>query len=456
VLFKKLLTIRLPFYPLWAYLKNVPKGQRHLLSDDRNKVYADIKKGVPYVNHVETSGSYASTILSYGAAKNGRLRMQRHVIFPNLRKYPNDTFSALSHNFKGVKVYCNGRLVREKVSRVEFNGQVIIRTVGKGLSIEHRLFTATDEPCLAERLKITNLEVGCANIKIKLLDKSKITSKITGHENKQYRLYTDCGTREFSLNNFGICYAEIAYIGCKTGETVRVPRIKELKKAREKLVKTTAETLVIETPERKINVMTAFAKLRLCESIFKTKSGLMHSPGGGGYYAALWTNDQCEYANPLFGYLGYDLGVAESLNCYKLYQKYISTDKPLITSIIAGGDGFWNGAGDRGDSAMYAYGAARFLLSLGDREEASKLMPSIRDCLTFTLSQINEHGVVNSDSDELENRFESGSANLSTSCIVYDALLSAAYLEDEFGNIKEADEGKFIVKTMEELEAMAK
>ena len=37
-------------------------------------------------------------------------------------------------------------------------------------------------------------------------------------------------------------------------------------------------------------------------------------------------------------------------------------------------------------------------------------------------------GVVKSDSDELENRFPAGKANLCTSSLYYDALVSAAYL----------------------------
>ena len=38
-----------------------------------------------------------------------------------------------------------------------------------------------------------------------------------------------------------------------------------------------------------------------------------------------------------------------------------------------------------------------------------------------------------SDTDELEGRFPSGDANLSTSCLYYDALLSAAYLAESMG-----------------------
>lgn len=164
----------------------------------------------------------------------------------------------------------------------------------------------------------------------------------------------------------------------------------------------------------------------------------MHSPGGGGFYAALWTNDQCEYVNPLFAYLGYETASEQAVNCYNLFKKYISADKALITSIIAEGEGIWHGAKDRGDSAMYAYGASRFLLSMGSCELALSFIEAIRACIDFTLSQINEDGVVKSDSDELENRFESGKANLATSCIAFDALVSCGHLEAELGNHKRA------------------
>lgn len=197
--------------------------------------------------------------------------------------------------------------------------------------------------------------------------------------------------------------------------------------------------MVVKTPDDTINAMCRFAKIRACESIYKTKNGLMHSPGGGGYYAALWTNDQCEYVNPLFGYLGYKTGFEQSINCYNLYKKYISPNKALITSIISEGDGIWHGAKDRGDSAMYAYGASRFVLSSGDEKLADEFIDAIKDCADFTVSQINENNVVASDSDELENRFESGKANLTTSCIAYDALLSFSYILEEKGKSSDAE-----------------
>ena len=81
-------------------------------------------------------------------------------------------------------------------------------------------------------------------------------------------------------------------------------------------------------------------------------------------------------------------------------------------------------------SSIISYGCSRFLLTYGSREVAEKYIDSIRKCLDFTISQIGENGVVKSDSNELE----SGSYNLCTSCLAYDALISAAYLEHELGN----------------------
>jgi len=56
--------------------------------------------------------------------------------------------------------------------------------------------------------------------------------------------------------------------------------------------------LQLETPNPVLNTMFAFAKIRGTESIYNTKAGLMHGPGGLRYYAAIWANDQAEYINP--------------------------------------------------------------------------------------------------------------------------------------------------------------
>jgi hypothetical protein len=180
--------------------------------------------------------------------------------------------------------------------------------------------------------------------------------------------------------------------------------------------------------------MFAFAKIRTSESIFDTKGGLMHGPGGEAYYAAIWANDQAEYVGPFFPYLGYETGNLSSLNTYRLFARFMNPDyKPIPSSIIAEGLDVWKGAGDRGDGAMIAYGAARYALARGDINEATELWKLIEWCLEYCKRKLNVQGVVSSNSDELENRFPSGKANLCTSSLYYDALNSAVYLGKELG-----------------------
>ena len=160
----------------------------------------------------------------------------------------------------------------------------------------------------------------------------------------------------------------------------------------------------------------------------------MHGPGGESYYAAIWANDQAEYINPFFPFLGYKTGNLSAYNSFIHFARFMNDEyKPIPSSIIAEGIDIWHGAGDRGDGAMIAYGVARYALARGDKKEAMELWPLLQWCLEYCRRNLNEEGVVASDSDELENRFPSGDANLTTSCLYYDALLSASYLGKELG-----------------------
>ena len=205
-------------------------------------------------------------------------------------------------------------------------------------------------------------------------------------------------------------------------------------RARRERIDSFLSKLHLDTPDPVLNTAFAFAKIRTTESIYQTISGLMHGPGGGAYYAAIWANDQAEYADPFFPFLGDTTANEAGINSFRLFARYMNHEfKPIPSSIIAEGTDYWNGAGDRGDMAMIAYGAGRFALAYGNRATAEELWPLITWCLEYCRRKINANGVVASDSDELEGRFPSGKANLSTSSLYYDALNSAALLGKELG-----------------------
>lgn len=436
---------RLPVFAYWAIIGKPFSGEKHTLSN--GKISYTVKPGKPYANHIETAGFYAASIISYGADKNGYLRLMRHCAYPSLRLYPNLTHSQFDRNFKGLSFKVNGNTVKEKAVRFDFDGILHIYTEIPGAKLHHMLFAAPESKALTEIVEIENTVEGRITVDIVINDKPKYSSPCFGADRKSYHTYVQSDKTSLTLSAGESETAAFAYCACEKGGKFSVDCLSEFEK-RKRFLELTADFFVVESPDSTINAMARYAKIRACESIFKTKSGLMHSPGGGGYYAALWTNDQCEYVNPLFAYLGYDTGFEQALNSYALYSKYISADKALITSIISEGDGIWHGAKDRGDSAMYAYGCSRFLLSAGDKKLAEKYIDLIRDCVAYTKSQTGANGVIRSDSDELENRFESGSYNLCTSCLAYDAYISCSYIERGLGNTEKADE---LVRDAEQL-----
>ena len=121
-------------------------------------------------------------------------------------------------------------------------------------------------------------------------------------------------------------------------DPVQVLNGREEEEKREGLISRIRSTLQLETPDPILNQMFNFAKLRASESIFATKGGLMHGPGGGSYYAAIWANDQAEYIGPFVPFLGDVDGIEAALNCYRLFRSFMGPDyAPIPSSIIAEG-----------------------------------------------------------------------------------------------------------------------
>jgi len=308
----------------------------------------------------------------------------------------------------------------------------------EGIQIRHQLYPSTEQPVFIDMVKITNPTNKLINLEIPKIELSHETEADKGVYGSYIVKVVSNKHGNFDLHpNESIDYALI-YSGRRIGTTEQyVSADYELKK-REKFIDEIFSNLIFESPNKVVNTTFSFAKLRATESIYQTKGGLMHGPGGGRYYAAIWANDQAEYANPFFPFLGNPEGNESAINSFRHFTKYInSAYKPIPSSIIAEGTDFWNGAGDRGDMAMIAYGATRFALAYGDNKTAWELWPLIEWCLEYSNRKLNVDGVVNSDSDELEGRFPAGDANLNTSSLYYDALISAIMLGNEL-NIESA------------------
>ncbi|KRF06587.1 hypothetical protein ASG89_19240 [Paenibacillus sp. Soil766] len=396
----------------------------------------DIHLGdLAHQDHVEMSGKAVSLIVSYGIDAEGSIILKRKVVWPAFRTIPNDTHASLMETFGQElvpRMRVEGQPVQEKGFRISFDGILRIASVSdQGVLIRRTVFPARDFPYALERVEIQNMTEGAIRLEIDQISYTKCRRGTKG-------IYVVEAGHDGPACVILAAGATVSYKGWICASTVDAAKEKvdvvEEEAKRCTFLLELSSSLRLESPEPDLNRMFELAKIRAAESVFRTMGGLLHSPGGGSYYAAVWTNDQAEYAGPFFPFLGEQDAMEASLNAYRLYMPFMGPDfQPIPSSIIAEGIDIWEGAGDRGDAAMYAYGAARFALASGSLQIAEQLWPAIEWCLEFCRRKRTQVGVIASDSDELENRFPSGDANLFTSSLAYGALLSSAHLAREIG-----------------------
>lgn len=393
-------------------------------------------------DHIEMSGRTVSVVLRYGV-ENGKFILNKSMVWPLLRTIPNNTHASLMRRYNWDvldMVNINGRsLTSEQVESIELKGILkVTSNYDEGRrgqwKIIREYFPSTDQPALVESYQIINTGKNELAIELPQVNQKSMTDPKKGVTGSFCIETLTNKSGHFTLQLGESLTFGASLLAYKEGEKAPLIDVQKEKSQREALVGELMNKLVLETPDPIIDRMFAFSKIRGCESIYETKGGPMHGPGGESYYAAIWANDQAEYINPFFPFVGYEYGNASALNSYLHFARFMNDEwKPIPSSIIAEGIDIWNGAGDRGDAAMIAYGAARYALARGDKHEAETLWPLIEWCLEYCRRKLNAGGVVASDSDELEGRFPAGKANLCTSSLYYDALLSASYLCKELG-----------------------
>lgn len=432
---------------VFSYSVGIYAQQRWHLNQDGG-ISWEVKSGDnAHSDHIEMSGLKVSTVVRYGVDDEGKFLLNRGMVWPMLRTIPNDTHASLMRKLGWnplENVLINNAQIKEQVRRISLDGTMEVEsdlsTRQSVVGLTRILFPSTTQPMFCEKYVLENKGNKAVTVEINQV-KNVMTTAAEKGVNGSYRIIQALNGAAYTSLQPGQSVSFYAYTaGYEQGESeVTLDIERELSK-RQAFIQELWGKLVLNTPDPVINTMFAFAKIRGAESIYDTACGLLHGPGGESYYAAIWANDQAEYINPFFPFLGYDKGNQSALNAYLQFARFMNDAyKPLPSSIIAEGTDVWGGAGDRGDAAMIAYGASRYALERGSKEEAEQLWPLIEWCLEYCHRKVNTDGVVASDSDELEGRFPAGDANLCTSSLYYDALNSAVYLGKELKK-----EGKFL------------
>ncbi len=424
------------------------KGNRWTISGNHAVQWVTSKGSLPYADHIEMSGLHASVVYYWSVDAEKHFAMDRHLVFPMLRTIPNNTHASWMPRcdvdfLKGMTA--NGRRMTEQETKVVTIDGILttsgtFRGDGIDFELRRKFFPSTTKAAVCEKYIVKNIGEKKATVRVPALHMVRTTNKEDGTRGS-YRLVARTEFQEdfkktLEPGESTTFYCSVQAYAARDEQETALDIEKELSDRKAFVEEVAMQNLHFYCPDNTITTLFEMSKIRASESIFQTQNGLMHAPGGESYYAAMWCNDQAEYVNPFFPFLGYDKGNESAMTTWRCYLKLINPEFKFVPwSIICGGDDVY-GPFDRGDAAMLAYGASRYCLERGDKAIAQEVWPLIEWCLEYCHRRLNEHGVVASEGDELEHRLPSGNANLCTSSLYYDALISSAFLLKEIQNSK--------------------
>ena len=196
----------------------------------------------------------------------------------------------------------------------------------------------------------------------------------------------------------------------------------------------------LETPDPTLDLAFALQKFHVLENPVDTYKGVITHNSSLQYSPGIWANDPVEYSSPIFPFFGDPQLNEASLNMYRIWQDYCqkngidpfpgSFEHPDLRLVQR----------HRGDNAMVLYALPKFLLFLGDRKAAEELWPLVE----FSAKSVEKHktadGIIASRTDEMEGRYPTGTANLSTSALAYGGYCNAARLAHALGKMATAKE----------------
>lgn len=392
------------------------------------------------------AGKRVAGIVTYTVDENGMLSLNRQVFFPQLhpfikasdpgwfvfRAYLKDDHEddILPKIFIGDKRFVPGALKSVLIDGVlNFEHH----PSKAGISMIRKLFPSPSERLFVEHITLTNTTSGSMNLNIANATKQYADR---GADGEYITTITSDAPNDIQLRPGQSFSFSVKIMAQKEGEQLPTQTGAEALAERQGFLKTMGDALELETPDNTLNTLFEFSKIRASESIFESKLGLIHSPGGGRYYVGIWANDQAEYVSPFFPFLGYDVGNESAINTYRAFATDTDESYTKIRYAFEVEDKRPPSPLDRGDAAMIAYGASQFALAMGDKDVAKELWTLITWCLEYNKRQLNDEGVVMSESDEMEGRIETGNANLSTAALYYGALDHAADLAKALGEPK--------------------
>ena len=143
---------------LWA-MPTAAQGVRWHLSGDGG-IDWDVGADDAHTDHIEMAGKGIAAIVTYGATSSGRLVLRQHLVFPGLRKMPNDTRGSYALDFSdniADSILVNGQPIVEKPISFHIRGVLRITSQTQTpLVVQRTVFPSVDKRAYLEAYTITN------------------------------------------------------------------------------------------------------------------------------------------------------------------------------------------------------------------------------------------------------------------------------------------------------------
>jgi len=402
----------------------------------KNGIRWTVRKGQVHTDELEMAGFYTSDQITYGVGEGGVAVFGRYCIFPTLRTIPNNTHASLRNAYRAENfpvLLADGEGEEEKAVSFTLDGMLTAKTKTSKYEIIREFFPTELLLAAVERTTVKNITD--KPVRLTLSTPEVILDAEVRGTKGMYQLEVLHDAVDVVLEPGKSLTFDLACTGRKANDPLVIVDGEKEKTRRRRRSRELMSAVTLTTDDKELDTMFRFACLRAGENIFRTITGDIHAPGGKSFFAASWCNDQVEYAGPWFAQTGDKVDLNASMNAYGHYMPFMSDSYTAIpSSVISEGLDIWEGAGDRGDAAMYLFGGSFFALVCNNEEYTNRLWRALKWCAEYCHRKTGPEGVVCSDSDELEGRFPTDHyANLSTSSLAYGGYLLAANLADQLG-----------------------
>jgi hypothetical protein len=308
-----LLQILLISVSLSSFAQSLPVQQDRWTIERDGSIKWKIDTRLPHSDHIEMSGQKVSLWMQYEVDSSKKPILNRTVVFPTFRLLPVRTVAHMMYDVKDAELphfIINDRLYKagvynaswqddypEKVVAIRHKGVMeIFSELGKdgSLKLHRSFFPSVDKPMAIEKFVFINTSKQPVKIELEYMYRETKTPIERSSSGQHSFIVSTVNDGVKTINTGDSVVFAITYQAINNRNDFVIADVNAEENARKNRVAEMQSHLILETPDPVLNTMFAFAKIRATESIYNTKAGLMHGPGGLRYYAAIWANDQAE------------------------------------------------------------------------------------------------------------------------------------------------------------------